>query len=441
MPNFPEKVKNILWSDINEMSKDPGRYAGNPDTDFTRRRKLDFENLLRLLVSMQCGATGHELLKYFDYDSETITSSGFVQQRGKLLENALRHLLITFNSHFPFNVTDNKYRLIACDGSDFNIARNPNDQNTFLPPTGRSQKGFNSLLVTALYDLIDKRYLDCVIQGARHKNEFRAICELADRYEHKIGEIPVFIGDRGFACYNFFAHAYENNINFLIRAKDINVKRMLGIQELPDTFDTTVELILTRTQSKKKRSRPDLDMHYRHISSNVAFDYIERGSDAEYPLFLRVVRVEVADGVYENLITNIPANDVPADTLKHWYNLRWGIETSFRDLKHTIGAVNFHAKKLEFIIQEILARMILFNFCSIITLHVVINKKGKKHFHQVNFTMAMKICLHFIRLKDSEQAPDVASLIAKHTLPIRPFRKYARQHRFQPPSSFCYRYA
>jgi len=176
----------------------------------------------------------------------------------------------------------------------------------------------------------------------------------------------VFIGDRGFACYNFFAHAFENNIRFVIRTKDINTKRMLGIQELPNIIDTTVELILTRTQSLKKRSRPDLDKQYRHISSDVAFDYIERGSDTEYPLFLRIVRLEVADGVYENLITNIPADDASINVLKHWYNLRWGIETSFRDLKHTIGAVNFHAKKPDFIIQEILARMILFNFCSII---------------------------------------------------------------------------
>lgn len=441
MSSYPKKVKDILWSDIRNMSKAPELFSKNPEADFTRHRKLNFEELLRFLISMQSGSTSHELLKHFDYDKDAITSSGFVQQREKLLTEAMRHLLTTFNSHFPFNTLDNKYRLIACDGSDFNIARNPNDPATFLPPTGSSKKGFNSLHVTALYDLFDKRYLDCAIKGARQKNEFRAICELADRYVHIPGETPVFIGDRGFACYNFFAHAYENNIRFIVRAKDINTKRMLGIQVLPDTFDTTVELILTRTQSLKKRTRHDLAEHYRYISSDVAFDYIEHGSYAEYPLFLRIVRFEVTDGIYENLITNIPADDVPAHILKQWYNLRWGIETSFRDLKHTIGTVNFHAKKPESIMQEIWARMILFNFCSIIAHHIVIIKKGPKHFHQVNFAMAMKICVHFIALKDWEPPPDVAGLISRFTLPIRPLRSYARQHRFQLPSSFCYRYA
>ncbi len=40
---------------------------------------------------------------------------------------------------------------------------------------------------------------------------------------------------------------------------------------------------------------------------------------------------------------------------KNLYASRWGIETSFRDLKYSIGLVNFHAKKKEGILQERLA--------------------------------------------------------------------------------------
>lgn len=38
----------------------------------------------------------------------------------------------------------------------------------------------------------------------------------------------------------------------MIRAKDLNVQRFLAVNSLPDKLDTTVELILTRTQSKKR---------------------------------------------------------------------------------------------------------------------------------------------------------------------------------------------
>jgi len=123
------------------------------------------------------------------------------------------------------------------------------------------------------------------------------------------------------------------------------------------------------------------------------------------------------------------------------YHIRWSIETSFRDLKPTIVTVNFHSKKVEYIEQEIWARLILFNFCAIITTHVVIERKDTEYMYQVNFSMAMKICHHFIRLQKGETPPDVEGLIGSYTLPVRPGRTYTRKHRFQLPESFCYRFS
>ena len=64
--------------------------------------------------------------------------------------------------------------------------------------------------------------------------------------------------------------------------------------------------------------------------------------------------------------------------IKELYASRWGIETSFRDLKYTIGMLNFHSKKVMCIQQEIYDRMVMYNFVQMITLHVVIVKKTKK---------------------------------------------------------------
>jgi len=435
---FPEEVKSRLWADISSMSEDPGRYAKNPDADFTRKRKLDFEGLLRFLITMESGTTGHELLKYFDYDTDTISNSAFYQQRSKLLPSTLPSLLYKFNSHFPIPLYKGIYNLLGCDGCEFNIARNPDDPDTFYPSNGQSFRGFNMLHTVSLFDLLGKRYLDCVFQPGRRKNEFRAICDLADRFPYAGN--PLFIADRGFSCYNFFAHAMEKGIFFLVRTKDLNARRLLNLQSLPPHIDTGVDIILTRSQSKKARSRSDLAAQYRYISQEVSFDYIQHGSTIEYPLSLRIVRFEVAEGVYENMITNLP-DDVSSDEIKHLYNLRWGIETSFRDLKHTIGTPNFHSKKVEYIIQEIWARLILFDFCAIITAHVVITQGDTKHIYQVNFAMAMKICHHFIRIRGKDPPPDVEALIGSYTLPIRLGRTFARQHRFQPPASFCYRFS
>lgn len=82
-----------------------------------------------------------------------------------------------------------------------------------------------------------------------------------------------------------------------------------------------------------------------------------------------------------------------------------GIETSFCQLKHIIGIGNFHSKKREFIEQEIWARLILFNFCSIITNHVTIKNRKRKYSYQLNYTVVFNACHYFIRLRNNEVPP------------------------------------
>ena len=57
--------------------------------------------------------------------------------------------------------------------------------------------------------------------------------------------------------------------------------------------------------------------------------------------------------------------------IKEIYHLRWGIETSFRELKYAIGLTSFHARKPNYTKQEIYARLLLYNYCELITTHVI----------------------------------------------------------------------
>lgn len=268
-----------------------------------------------------------------------------------------------------------KYSLIAADGCEFNIARNPQNPSTFHPTSGRSKKGFNSLHTISLYDLLSKRYLDVLIQPGRLKNEFAALCQLIDRYLY--GGCPIFVADRGFASYNVFAHAIEKSSFFAIHAKDVNIKRLLAAASLPGRMDRWADVILTRSNARKKKLHPELGTLYRCICKAVSFDFIT-DSRPEYHMRLRVVRFQIAQGVYENILTNLPEEEFSLEQIKHIYNLRWGQETSFRDLKHTIGTANFHSKSPEYIEFEILCRMTLYNFCTIITMEVPIKKERGK---------------------------------------------------------------
>ena len=94
--------------------------------------------------------------------------------------------------------------------------------------------------------------------------------------------------------------------------------------------------------------------------------------------------------------------------------MRWGIETSFRELKYAIGLTSFHARKPDFIKQEIYARLLLYNYCELITTHVIKQMKNNDKTKQVNFTIAIYICREYLRNKRNLSPPDVINLIEKH---------------------------
>ena len=64
-----------------------------------------------------------------------------------------------------------------------------------------------------------------------------------------------------------------------------------------------------------------------------------------YKIGFRVVRFPISSNDYETVITNLDSNDYPPSEIKKLYTARWGIESSFRALKYTLGMVNFHSKK------------------------------------------------------------------------------------------------
>ncbi|MBP0060789.1 MAG: hypothetical protein KH239_11220, partial [Eubacterium sp.] len=95
----------------------------------------------------------------------------------------------------PLEKFRGKYYLIACDGSEFNIARNLKDADTFHEPNGKSVSGFNMVHTISLYEVCSKRYLDLEVQPGRLKNEFQAICNLMDRYAYGGPPFSLLTGD------------------------------------------------------------------------------------------------------------------------------------------------------------------------------------------------------------------------------------------------------
>jgi hypothetical protein len=439
MRDYPNVVKETLSSLIAELSASPELFVKNPGRDFTRNRKLPFETMMQLLISMGGNSIYKELLESQGYDVNTATTSAFVQQRDKILPCAFEYLLHEFTRPYADAKSYRGYRLLATDGSSLHIPTNPLDAETHVScnPAGG---GHNLLHLNAMYDLCSRLYVDALVQPCRGMNEPKALVDMVRRSHIK--DNVIVIADRAYESYNVFANIEQKGWNYLIRVKDSDRKRngILSGLRLPSDgeFDICVQRILTRKQTKEVKAHPEL---YRFIPSAVKFDFLDQHTNKFYPMSFRVVRFKIADDLYETVITNLDSSEFQPDELKMLYKMRWGIETSFRELKYAVGLTSFHAKKREHILQEVFARIIMYNFAEMITSHVVISQADTKLTYQVNFTVAIHICRHFLRWWSDAPPIDVEALIRKNILPIRPGRKQKRKTRYKTAVSFLYRVA
>lgn len=432
MKQYHRLIKELLNKCILETKQVSDLYVRSPGKDFSRKRKLDFCEVIKIILSMGGNTLSKELLEYYDYSEDVVSSSAFVQQRDKVLPEAFGFLLNHFTSALPRLKRFKNYRLLAVDGTGVTIARNRSDRTTYV-----ESKDHNLLHITAIYDLVNKIYTDIEIQPVKEKSEFRAVVQMVDR--STITDKSILIGDRGYESYNVFAHAQAKGWKYLIRVRS-PIKRGAILSNLDlkedECFDEDIQIKLTRHQTRDILRRKK---EYRLISKDQTFDYLAPQSKSSYVLNYRVVCIKTKSGKFQYLVTNLSRDEFSKDDIRKLYEMRWGIETSFRELKYAIGMMNFHSKKVDLVKQEIYARTIMYNFCEAITLSIVLKQDKRKHLYQVNFTMAIHICKHyFIGFKDP---PDLVALLKRYILPVRSDRNYPRKIFTRSRISYLYRIA
>lgn len=421
----PNYIKQILMSEIKSVSDRSDEFCVDPKKHFVRKRKLSFETMLKSIIGMESKNLTNELIDIFKTVPELPSASAFIQQRSKIKPEAFKAIFDGFTSKI-IKKHQGELRILAVDGSDVHIATNPKDPDTYFPGSN-GQQHYNLLHLNALYDLSYHIYTDVVVQGRNSWNERTALYDMIDRSSIKKALI---IADRGYESYNTLAHIQEKGWFFLIRIKDGNAGIKQGLN-LPDSdeFDEEISLNLTRNQSKEVMELLKDKNHYRYIVSKSIFDYLpakagKKRTTIFYNLRFRIVRFKVTDNLYETVITNLSKNKYPPEKLKELYASRWGIETSFRDLKYTVGMRNFHSKKVMCIHQEIYAHLIMYNFTEIITSHVIIKNKQRKYIYKANFAIATHMCRLLYRGKTT--SPNLETIISQNTIPIRNGRQRVR---------------
>ena len=423
-------IRNSLLSAITKVASDPDNCVARPGRDFTRNRKLPLSTMLQMLIGMGGGSLMKELHEWFGLSAHTASISAFVQQRNKIKPEALECVFHHFLNTVSLPGAYHGYRLLAVDGSDLRLPTNSNDSFSLIQ-NEEGGKHYNLVHLNAMYDLVNHTYVDAAIQPKKGMNEHAALVSMVDR--SKLPGNVIALMDRGYESFNNIAHFQEKDWKYIIRAKDsYGIITKLEVPNAPE-FDVDIVLTLTRRQTKETLELLEkFPTQYRWIQPHTTFDYIKPKESKFYDLKFRAVRFQISEEIYETVYTNLSAKEFPVVKIKELYYRRWGIETSFRELKYAIGLASLHGKKKEFMLQEVFARLVLYNYTSLIA-HCVEIPEGKR----VNISVAAYFCRQFLRRKIAPSL--VLENIIKHLSPIRPGRQFQRYQNLISPIGFQYR--
>ena len=386
--NILERLDQI----INNTGDHIHDFINNPHA-FTRKRTLDAATVLKTTINMQGQNLNSELFRAFGEDAtkkndKVVSTSAYVQRKSQLSPACFKHILTVFNQNlFNIQLFDHHYRLFAIDGSDFNQIWNPKSNN-IVQASSHKKKPYCQIHVNALYDLLNNTYQDCIFQPKSEMDERKAAVQMLKALN--CGPYIVTM-DRGYTSFNMIENCNRlPNCHYIIRTK-AGQGGVKEITTLPDQeCDREISCLVTTSNyyyitHKASENIHHVQHHYRqyikHRSKNtqdLSWDFGELCTIKFRACKFRINDAKSGKEEWEVVLTNLDRKNYPLKRIKELYHLRWGIETSFKKLKYSLGSVQFHSKQDKFIEMEIYAHMIMFNAISQIDAQAYIPQKHCK---------------------------------------------------------------
>ena len=158
------------------------------------------------------------------------------------------------------------------------------------------------------------------------------------------------------------------------------------------------------------------------------------------PLQLRLIRVE-NDGKVQILITSlIDTKQYPIEIFNDLYHYRWPIEEDYKTIKCRLELENFSGKSALSVYQDFHAKVFAKNLVWMMAFPIndrLVNDSSTRTYkYQINFTQAFSkskgviaLLLHDTSRQIRRLVADLQSIFQRTVEPIRPGRKYPRNHK------------
>ena len=431
MIKYGYKGLNRIRSRIHSKElKEKGRKS---ITDFTRKRKMDFERLIHYILNKKGLSTNMEICNFFDkIDEETdMSAQALLDQRLKLKPEIFVDLNEDYLKGFynEYRKTDVKnykgYILKAIDGTDFEIPNTEKSKDTFGRVKTKSGESIPRTSVSMSYDVLNGYIIDVIPEKYRSNEIYMAKQHMKKDQEITEDYESIYIMDRNYVSLDFISFLQKNGINFLAR---LNLGYYVKETTNMKTKDEIIEIERTKERMKRK--------------------YFENEETREYAkknkIEVRILKYVLKTGEEEYLITNL--KKLSYEEIFEIYGKRWNIETLYNSLKNKLQIEKFTSSKEEIIKQDIYASTLVYNMIQTMKNEAQEDIEQKKYKHEMKINENISIGLFknemiYIMLEDDDKKrlkryDKLCKKILKYKIPIRKDRQYKIQWRPDNQNSY-----
>ena len=402
-------------------------------TDFTRKRKMDFEKLIHYILNKKGLSTNMEINNFFDKINEEtdMSAQALLDQRLKLKPEIFVDLNEDYLKGFysEYRETDVKnykgYILKAIDGTDFEIPNTEKSKDTFGRVKTKSGESIPRTSVSMCYDVLNGYIIDVIPEKYRSNEIYMAKKHMKKDQEITEDYESIYIMDRNYVSLDFITFLKKNEINFLAR---LNLGYYVKETTNMKTKDKIIEIERTKERMKRK--------------------YFENEETREYAkknkIEVRILKYILETGEEEYLITNL--KEFSYEEIFEIYGKRWNIETLYNSLKNKLQIEKFTSSKEEIIKQDIYASTLVYNMIQTMKNEAKEDIEQKKYKYEMKINENITIGLFknemiYIMLEENDKKrlkryDKLCKKILKYKIPIRKDRQYKIQWRPDNQNSY-----
>lgn len=331
-------MKPIIKKIINQIKKSANdetfkaKYK-TKETDFIRMRKMSFSDTVLFVIGLSNTSFDFERINFCQSANiEGISNAALSKVRDKVKYSAFRALLTQTQELIPTSADFKGFRVIAVDGVKGELPNTPEIMKKYKPSKNALYPIFHAV---ASFDVLNCKFIDAEFEMSPTDERKAAI----NLIEHHLPQKDIFLFDRGFPSIALIQKLEKKQLYFVARATKSFIKEVNEFSSQKYS-DKTIHIDYTKERAKSSKVK-NVELPY-------SFD-------------LRCVKVVLANGDIEILITNLPKDKFKRNDIEKLYSMRWGIETSFNHLKNAVNIEEFVGIKENSIKQEFYSVLIKYN--------------------------------------------------------------------------------